>query len=485
MPQLPCSVNLSHPTGSISSRWRTGAARTGGRCLAKKISLQDNIGDAGIALIHGRVAAMGHVWHERKTDAGIDGEIELRNAATGEVRNHILLVQSKASETDFSGETDDSFHYVVKERDLEYWLSGNVPVILVCSHPGRNEAWWVHINDYFDDAHRRDARRIDFDKHSQSFDTRAAHALARLAAPAGSGVYIGPEPRPENLTSNLLPLEHPATTFWAPCEASDIKILGQALRDRGLYRRNWVLRGGHLYSFQPFREKAWDPHLAGPVLTTPTADYLVAVDPADQRLAVQMLNMALQDAFHRDLAWHRQKRFLYFKAPEDLSARKAPGRGWRDRTVFKAYNKKNDPTQVAYYRHDAVEVAWITDDNRWYVQLTPTYHFTIDGHGDYPFADSQLAGIKRIEKAGAVEGSLRMWAGYLRGDKPQLGDNPRVLHFGDLLTFDAEQGIDDSTWTTSRQKQEAEDRATEAIDLPEFDLGGDEDDWDGQGSLFA
>lgn len=453
--------------------------------MAKKISRQDNIGDAGVALIHGRVAAMGHVWHERKTDAGIDGEIELRNAASGEVRNHILLVQSKASEADFPGETDASFHYVVKERDLDYWLSGNAPVVLVCSHPTRNEAWWVHINDYFADAHRREARRIDFDKTSQSFDSRAAHALARLAAPAGSGVYIGPEPRPENLTSNLLPLEHPDTTYWAPCEVTDVKTLGQALRDRGLYRRNWVLRGGHLYSFQPFREKAWDPYLAGPVLTTKTSEYLAAADLLTHRLAVQMLNTTLQDALHRDLAWHRQKRFLYFKAPEGLGARKAPGRGWRERTVFKAYNKKHDPKQIAYYRHDAVRVAWITDDRGWYAQLTPTYHFTSDGHDDYPFADSQLAGIKRLEKAGAVEGALRMWAGYLRGDRPQLGDNPRSLHFGELLTFDSEQGIDDSGWAGSRPKPEEEGAAAHAIDLSEFDVASDEDDWDGQGSLFA
>ncbi|MFB4267828.1 hypothetical protein [Nonomuraea sp. GTA35] len=33
---------------------------------------------------------MGFVWHERKQDAGIDGEIELRNPATGEVLNRLI-----------------------------------------------------------------------------------------------------------------------------------------------------------------------------------------------------------------------------------------------------------------------------------------------------------------------------------------------------------------------------------------------------------
>jgi hypothetical protein len=56
-------------------------------CLLKKIDASAQIGDGGIALIHQLVNKMGFTWHERKTDAGIDGEIELRNPVTGEVAN--------------------------------------------------------------------------------------------------------------------------------------------------------------------------------------------------------------------------------------------------------------------------------------------------------------------------------------------------------------------------------------------------------------
>ena len=38
----------------------------------KQVSRSAHIGDAGIALIHQRVSAMDHVWHERTVDAGID-----------------------------------------------------------------------------------------------------------------------------------------------------------------------------------------------------------------------------------------------------------------------------------------------------------------------------------------------------------------------------------------------------------------------------
>ena len=100
----------------------------------KQVSRSAHIGDAGIALIHQRVSAMDHVWHERTVDAGIDGTIELRDPATGEVSNCHLQVQSKAGDNDFPGETADRFHYDCDERDLDYWMKSSMPVLLVCSH---------------------------------------------------------------------------------------------------------------------------------------------------------------------------------------------------------------------------------------------------------------------------------------------------------------------------------------------------------------
>lgn len=58
----------------------------------KKIDNSAHIGDSGIALIHQMINKVGLVWHERKLDAGIDGQIELCNPATGEVANKLILV---------------------------------------------------------------------------------------------------------------------------------------------------------------------------------------------------------------------------------------------------------------------------------------------------------------------------------------------------------------------------------------------------------
>ena len=97
----------------------------------KKQSKQDIIGGQGIALITRRALDMGYVFRETGWDAGIDGHIEIRDAATGEMSNRIIQVQSKATEQAFTAETTEGFDFICSERDLRYWLNGNAPVILV------------------------------------------------------------------------------------------------------------------------------------------------------------------------------------------------------------------------------------------------------------------------------------------------------------------------------------------------------------------
>jgi hypothetical protein len=111
----------------------------------KKIGKRDVIGDQGIALIHQIVSDMEFIWNEIHLEAGIDGVIEIRDPVTEEVTNNIIQVQSKATANPFTAEDDKGFDYYCDEKDLEYWLSGNAPVILVRSRPSTREAYWVSI----------------------------------------------------------------------------------------------------------------------------------------------------------------------------------------------------------------------------------------------------------------------------------------------------------------------------------------------------
>jgi len=75
----------------------------------KKLTDQQLLGERGISLIATKVAEMGFLWRPTTTlDTGIDGEIELRDASTGEMSGLIVKVQSKAVSR-FENETPEGF----------------------------------------------------------------------------------------------------------------------------------------------------------------------------------------------------------------------------------------------------------------------------------------------------------------------------------------------------------------------------------------
>ena len=103
--------------------------------MPKRYTKQSKSGEGGMSLIDRRVTQMGYLWHPRRVDHGIDGEIELVDPSTERPLNRTISVQSKARQR-FSGEDSSTFHYVCDLDDVDYWMEANVPVILVCSHPG-------------------------------------------------------------------------------------------------------------------------------------------------------------------------------------------------------------------------------------------------------------------------------------------------------------------------------------------------------------
>src|SRR5712675_323335 len=92
----------------------------------KMIGNSDMIGARGVNLIERRVLEMGFLWYPSVgVEAGIDGRLEIRNE-NAEVTNCIVSVQSKGTEGAFEGETETELTFTCSERDLRYWLKGNL-----------------------------------------------------------------------------------------------------------------------------------------------------------------------------------------------------------------------------------------------------------------------------------------------------------------------------------------------------------------------
>lgn len=429
----------------------------------KRVDRSAHIGDSGIALIHRRVSDMGFVWHERKIDAGIDGEIELRDRDTGEVANRLVLIQSKASNNRFPGEDDQSFHYICDSRDIDYWMQADVPVLLVCSHPQRDEAWWGDVKTWFADPIHRASRRIDFDKASQKFDASAAARLLDLADPHGHAHTPGVIAKAETLISNLLQVGVPDVLYTARTDLPAERDIYQAQRDTGQsVRLDWILRSGRVCTWLPPEQTALKAAVTGPTDAVPIAEWADAPDPAQRRALVWLLNQALRQDVNADCDWARDRRTIFFRATPDLTERKIISSTGRSRLVFNP-KKKKDGSGLSYCQHAALAWQFIPADGQWLCELLPTWHYTRDGYRESAYADEYLSGIKRMERNAAVLGATRMWAAYLHGEDSLISERDTLLDYGKLLTFTVDRGVDDAAWSAASVK-DADPSASDETD---------------------
>lgn len=444
-----------------------GIVGTGSYLMPQKVTKSQRIDHQAIALIDRRISEIGLLWHERPRDFGIDGEIALTHDTTSAVTGHQLLVQSKGSERSFPGETETGFHYIVKRRDLEGWLTSRIPVLLVCSRPSTQEAFFKPIQDWFCTPERVASRRVEFDKELDRLDTSARYGLEAAARRTHVGSAVSPPTRRETLRSNLLRIEHwPARINFAKAAASTPREAWKLLRE---YVDDppcdWRLREGRIEAFGNLADGALAPLVAGPVESVASEDWALSDELPVEHAFAELLGLTIQQMFADDLAWHRERGYLYFRPTEDLTIRRVAGaREGVGVAVFRPYMKKRDPSEVGYYRHAALRRRFIRVENDWYLALLPTYHFTFDGRRESYWAADMLAGIKRLERNDAVRASTETWARFLRtGQEGSMLADPAALRFGELLSFEVEHGVDDRAW------QRPVSRTSRDTDLNLFD----------------
>jgi len=468
--------------------------------VSKKISQAGIIGQQGINIIEGIVLKMGFLWYPTGgVEAGIDGFIEIRDTETGEVTNCIIQVQSKATQNSrFQAENETNFEYSCKDKDLEYWLQGNAPVILIVMRISTQEAFWISVKDYFQDSKRRKSRKILFDKVKDRFDVNARSALINLAIPQNSGLYLAPLPKREKLYSNLLRISK-LSEFLYTAEATTqdeskaFSILQKFGRDLG---QEWLLKENFVLSFHDLREPPWSKICdRGTVEEHGVGEWSLSNRLERQQEFVWLLNKALREKVKSDLSFYqkRQKHLYYFKPTDDLSKRRYYYKSLSKKThrdVFLPYFKKKSTelkkksaelkkksteiekksTEIDYYRHSAFEGQFIRVESNWFLEITPTYIFTTEGYTNHKFEQEKLSGIKRLEKNAAVFGQLIMWAEYLStpAQVDLFQSRYPFLEFDCLETFDIEVGIDDSTWLGHEDEETTEVMNNDLNELPLF-----------------
>jgi hypothetical protein len=267
------------------------------RRRSKKIPPRGLTGQQGINLIEQIVLEAGSRWSPSgANEIGIDGYIELFDPNSHEPLGLTLAVQSKVVNT-ICGDTNASFDYWCDANDVQYWLHGNMPVILVLSCPSTREAYWVLVNEQFKNWTRADPARVTFTKSEHRFSRDIFPHLVKIAAPH-SGLYLAPTRRREMLHSNLLTLEaHPTTIFIAD---TDIRTMGEI---RAALRKNkqdvgsvCVLWEKKIISFHDLRQSPWSSMCdSGTCEAFSASEWSTSEEPTRHRIFVQLLNQTLRE----------------------------------------------------------------------------------------------------------------------------------------------------------------------------------------------
>jgi len=437
----------------------------------KKIVKAARTGELGINLIQRIVLHdLACMWYPTGgTEAGIDGTIELLNVDTDEATTQIISVQSKALSA-LSGETTDTFEYICKQRDLDYWLQGNTPVILVCSRPSTNEAFWVSVKDYFREQTIRASKKVIFNKNTDRFDRHARAALDKLAIPQDSGLYLGATPREETVFSDLLPVRSlPPLIYTARTSFDSRKAIFKDAGTNHSLSGCWTVHRKVIYSFDDLNSRAWRSYCeAGSIEEHSTSLLADSEILATKNIFVELLNLTLKSQLYDQDLGYCNAGYFYQKPDVSLAQRTATYNSRlkkATRVMFSAYTSR-DGSAVSFYRHTAFKAQFHRFNSKWFLQVLPTYHFTSDGYRISPITGTALSGIKRLENNEAVYGQVLMWARILQ-QQTDWNAKPRKIFFADPLKFPSSAGFDDEVWLKQQPTVEESESRPEAVDFVE------------------
>ena len=220
------------------------------------------------------------------------------------------------------------------------------------------------------------------------------------------------------------------------------------MRSNGAFEGGFHLSGGRIHTLASLEDGPLAVLCDGPVTSVLVEDWAYSEDDDVQRRFTALLNFTLRAAHHDELVFHPKKKIVYYQASSDLSKRKVRGRyrGSKGRAFFTPYHGKDDATKIRYCRHYAAGLYFQRWAGQWYLEINPTYHFTIDGRRDSYYDAEYVATIKRMERNSAVYQLVRAWADYLHGEDTLFKSRDERIMFGSLLSIDADAAIDEKAW---------------------------------------
>lgn len=384
-----------------------------GKGMPKQITANQILGEIGESAVRNRFLTLGFQFDGRsRLEAGIDGIAEVMDR--GQPLAKMIAVQVKATESArYASETKVGFTYLLRQADLDYWRPSNLPVIIVLYRRSDDSFYWKEIPRGTDEADRH----LRFDKTLDALDASCVNRLAGLTVPkAGFGYYVPPLGGGEEALVNLLPITLPTEIYTATTSYHGGQATAVLFDETEEPRFDWIIRGGVFWSFNDPRENCCSAIVdLDQVEAVDTADVAFHDDEDQTHMFMHLLRETLRHQTRRDLNWGRDHRILYFRALDADTRRNfsyESSKKWTDADVVSvSIDKKTD--RVAFVRHHAFKPRFERLAGQWFLAITPTYHFTINGFAPHLHPAALMSGKKRLDKSATLRGQVIMWHRYL------------------------------------------------------------------------
>lgn len=378
--------------------------------MAKMITDNQLIGELGEAAVRKRFLSVGFQFDQRsRLEAGIDGLAEIMIA--GEPTARMIAVQVKSTRSgQYASENEKGFTYLLDSKDLQYWRTSNLPVILVLYRESDDSLYWSQIPT----EPGVEQRRLSFDKTKDSLDKSSIDRLAALTVPKnGFGYYVPPLGGGETALVNLLPIILPQEMFVASTPYDSKRAIAELLASDETPRFDWAIKNGTFWSFHDPREAVTGSIVdLDQVEAIETSMLAFHEDIDEQNNFAFLLRQALQHQTQVDLAWDKDNRLFYFRALRENQPRTFHYQSAKVRTKADVVNvtmNSKVPDKVSFVRHHAFAPKFECLMDRWFLMVSPTYHFTTNGFHRHPHPDALLSGKKRLENNASLRGQLIMW----------------------------------------------------------------------------
>ena len=384
------------------------------KAASKKLSPQQIIGQRGEWLVAERSLAMGLSFHcLNRLETGVDGLLELRDPVTQVMLAKWVGVQVKTKEKSrYTAESDVYFEYLLDPSDLAYWQGSNIPVVVVLVRLEDSAMFWKPVASGI----AGEARRLVFDKRADGYNSAAADKIASLCVEKGQlGTYVPPMMADDPLHLNLIRMVLPEQVFVGQSLfKSQREATKEMLSHRGPHYFDWVLRDRAFWSFRDPRGTVLSEVVdVETVESLDTAELSEQEDQDDENAFIDLLRRSVEAQVRADLAFHKESKSLYFRAFAPGRPRRYDYRALTNSTSADVVSIHEKEGREAVMRHHAFNPRYQKIGGDWFVSVTPTFVFTVDGFAPHRASSVMLAGKKKLERNGSLRGQFVMWRHFL------------------------------------------------------------------------